>query len=224
MAAYDLEEQEQLDELKTWWKMHGNLVTTLVTVAALVVVAWQAWNLWQRTQAAQASGLYAGVQEAMSRGDAKRSRELAGELIDKFSGTPYAAMAALLSAKAQTEGGDMRTAQVQLAWAVEHAKNDGIRDLARLRLAAILLDQKAYDDALKQLAVEPAAPLAARFGEMKGDILAAQGKSAEAASAYEAAIAKVDTVIKEGGSAAAVSTNYREVLQAKRDSLGGAQS
>ena len=35
MAHYDLEEQEQLDTLKTWWKMHGNLVTTVVTVCLL---------------------------------------------------------------------------------------------------------------------------------------------------------------------------------------------
>jgi predicted negative regulator of RcsB-dependent stress response len=224
MAAYDLEEQEQLDELKTWWKMYGNLVTGVLLVVAIAFAGWVGWKKWQANQAAQASALYAGIQESMSRGDAKRSREIAGELIDKFSGTPYAAMAALLSAKAQTEGGDMKTAQVQLTWAAEHAKDDGMRDLARLRLAALLLDQKVYDEALKQLAAEPATAFVPRFGEMKGDILATQGKSVEAAAAYDAAIARLDAAIKDGGSAAAVSTNYREVLQAKRDSLGDGKS
>jgi predicted negative regulator of RcsB-dependent stress response len=221
MAAYDLEEQEQLDELKTWWKMYGNTVTAVVVVASIAFVGWLGWNRWQTGQAGQASALYIAVQESVAKGDAKRSREIAGELIDKFSATAYAGMAALLSAKAQTEGGDMKTAQVQLTWAAENAKDDGIRDLARLRLAAILLDQKAYDEALKEVAAEPAAQLAPRFNEMKGDILAAQGKTAEAISAYETALAKLDAAIKDGGSAAAARGAYREVLQTKRDSLGG---
>jgi predicted negative regulator of RcsB-dependent stress response len=221
MATYDLEEQEQLDELKTWWKMHGNLVTAVVTAAALAALAWQGWNWWQRAQAAKASVIYAAVQESVAKGDPTRSRELAGELIDKYSGTVYAGMAALLSAKAQTEGGDMKTAQVQLTWAADNAKDDGIRDLARLRLAAILFDQKAYDGALKQLAAEPTAQFVPRFDELKGDILSAQGKTTEAAAAYDAALAKLDVAAKEGDAAAAVAGIYREVVQSKRDSLGG---
>jgi len=145
MAAYDLEEQEQLDQLKTWWKMYGNLVTGVVTAAALVALGWQGWNWWQRNQAAQASGLYGVLQQAAAQKDAKRSREVAGELIDKYSRTPYAGLGALISAKVQVEGGDAKTAQAQLTWAVEHAQDEAVRDLARLRLAAVLLDEKSYD-------------------------------------------------------------------------------
>ncbi|HZV54513.1 MAG TPA: tetratricopeptide repeat protein [Rhodocyclaceae bacterium] len=221
MAAYDLEEQEQLDELKTWWKMHGNLVTAVITVAAMAVLAWQGWNWWQRNQAAQASGLYGGVQIAAAQKDAKRARELAGELIDKYSGTTYAGLAALLSAKAQADGGDIKSARAQLAWAADNAKDNGVRDLARLRLAAVLLDENAYDEALGKLTAEPAAALAPRFGELRGDILAAQGKAAEAKTAYEAAIAKLDALIKEGGSEARAHGPYREMLQSKLDALAG---
>lgn len=220
MATYDLEEQEKLDELKTWWKMYGNLVTALVVVAALAVFGWQAWNWWQRSQAAQASGLYSGVQMAVAQKDAKRARELAGELIDKFGGSAYASMGALLSAKAQMEGGDIKTARAQLSWAADNAKDSALRDLARLRLAAVLLDDKAYDEALKQLAAEPAAAFAARFSELKGDILASQGKMAEAKSAYETALGKLDIASKaEGGRLGP----YREMLQTKLDALGGAR-
>jgi predicted negative regulator of RcsB-dependent stress response len=224
MAAYDLEEQEQLDELKTWWKMHGNLVTTVVTVAAVAVLAWQGWSWWQRNQAAQASGLYSGVQLAVAQKDVKRARELAGELIDKFSGTSYAGLAALLSAKALAEGGDVKSARAQLAWATDNAKDNGIRDLARLRLAAVMLDEKANDDALKQLSVEPTPSLAPRFNELRGDILAAQGKPAEAKAAYETALAKLDVVIKGAvDSEARAHGPYREMLQSKLDTLGGGQ-
>ena len=219
MATYDLEEQEQLDELKTWWKMHGNLVTAAVTVVALVVFAWQGWNWWQRKQSADASVLYSGLQQAVAMKDAKRARDIAGELIDKYSATAYAGMAALLSARAQSDGGDAKSAAAQLAWAADNAKDDALRDLARLRLAAAQLDEKAYDEALKQLAHEPAAAFAPRFAEMKGDVLAAQGKTADAQAAYAAALAKLDA----GKDASRQQGAYRDIVQAKLESLGSAK-
>ncbi|HTY04545.1 MAG TPA: tetratricopeptide repeat protein [Rhodocyclaceae bacterium] len=220
MAAYDLEEQEQLDELKTWWKMHGNLVTAVVVAAAIGVVGWQGWNWWQRSQATQASQLYGALQTAAAQQDAKRAREVAGELIDKYARTTYAGLAALLSAKVQADGGDMKSAEAQLAWAADNAQGDGVRDLARLRLAALLIDDKAYDEALKRLAGEPTSALAPRFAETRGDALAAQGKAADARAAYEVALAAVDAVIKDGGSEARTQIPYRELLQAKLDALG----
>jgi predicted negative regulator of RcsB-dependent stress response len=222
MATYDLEEQEQLDELKTWWKLKGNLVTGVVTAVAIGVVGWQGWNWWQRNQTAQASGIYGGLQLAVAQHDAKRSRELAGELVDKFSGTAYAGMGALLSARLQVEAGDAKTAQVQLGWAAENAQDPTLRDLARLRLAAVLLDQQSYDEALKQLAAEPASALAPRFAETRGDVLAAQGKVAEAKAAYEAGLAKLDGLGGEAGKARAHGP-YRELLQSKIDMLAGAR-
>jgi predicted negative regulator of RcsB-dependent stress response len=221
MATYDLEEQEQIDELKTWWKMHGNLVTAVMVLVALAVLGWQGWNWWQRNQAAQASALYGGVQMAAGQQDVKRLRQLAGELIDKYSTTTYAGLAALLSAKVQAESGDAKSAQAQLAWAADNARDEGVRDLARLRLAALLLDDKSYDEALKRLTPDPAPAFAPRFDELRGDILAAQSKITEARSAYEAALTKIDAVLKEGGSEARVIAAYRELLQGKVDALGG---
>ncbi|OIQ96792.1 hypothetical protein GALL_212550 [mine drainage metagenome] len=218
MAVYDLEEQEQLDELKTWWKQYGNLVTGIVVAAALAMAAWQGWNWWQRSQAAQAGVAYAQLEQAVAAHDAQRTNEMAGELIDKFSGTAYAGLAALLSAKVQADAGDLKTAKLQLAWAAEHAKDQGLRDLARLRLGAVLLDEKAYAAALQQLAAEPAAPFAPRYAEERGDILAAEGKTADARAAYAAALAKLDA---EKGAADQGLQQYRQVLQIKLDALGG---
>ena len=221
MAAYDLEEQEQLDELKTWWKMYGNLVTGILVALALAVVAWQGWNWWQRQQSVQASMLFSGLQTAAVQKDAKRARELAGELIDKYSATSYAGMGALLAARTQVDAGDARNARVQLAWAAENARDPGLRELARLRLAAVMLDEKAYDEAMKQLAAEPPAAFGPRFAELRGDVFAAQGKADEARNAYELALTKFDALAKDdetrqrGG--------YKEVVQAKRDALGVAK-
>lgn len=221
MATYDLEEQEQLDELKTWWKMYGNLVTGILVAAALAVVAWQGWNWWQRQQAVQASALFSGLQTAAAQKDAKRARELAGELIDKYSATSYAGMGALVAARVQVDAGDAKNARVQLAWAAENAKDPGFRELARLRLAAVMLDESAYDEAIKQLAAEPVAAFAPRFAELRGDVFAAQGKTAEARNSYDLALAKFDVLARDDESRR--SGGYKEVLQAKRDALGAAK-
>ena len=221
MATYDLEEQEQLDELKTWWKMYGNLVTGILVAVALAVAGWQGWNWWQRQQAVKASAVYSSLQTAAMQRDAKRARELAGELIDKYSVTAYAGMGALLAAKIQVDAGDAQNARVQLAWAAENAKDPGLRDLARLRLATVMLDAKAYDDAMKQLAAEPGATFAPRFAELRGDVFAAQDKSAEARNAYDMALAKFDALARDDEPRQRA--GYKEVLQAKRDSLGAAK-
>lgn len=222
MAVYDLQEQEQIEELKTWWTRYGSQVTTAVTIVALVVAGWQGWNWWQRKQAAEASAVYMKIEEAIGARDAKKTRELAGELIEKYSRTAYASMGALLSARAQVEFGDAKTAHTQLQWVADESKDPIVRDIARLRLAALLLDEKSYDDALKQLAVAPLESLAPRYAELKGDVLATQGKKSDATAAYVAAIAALDKARKQQG-AEELHTRYREMLQAKLDSLGGAK-
>jgi len=221
MAVYDLEEQEQLEELKTWWKQHGNLVTTVVTVIALIAAAWQGWNWWQRSQSVKASAVYAVLEQAAAAHDAKKVREIAGELIEKYPSTTYAAMGAMLSARAQVEFGDSKTAHAQLQWVASNSKDDLIRDLARLREATLLADEKSYDDALKLLSIAPQIELAARFDELKGDVFVAQGKKADAATAYADALAAVDKLPKSEG----VNPHeaYREMIQTKIDSLGVAK-
>src|SRR5256885_287039 len=191
MAVYDLEEQEQLEELKTWWKQHGNLVTSVMLAVAVALAGWQSWNWWQRSQSSQASAIYFNLQKAGMEGDAKRAREMAGEIIDRYPRTAYSGLGALLSAKLQVDKGEAKNAKVQLQWAAEHATDDALRALARLRLATLLLDEKSYDDALKQLAAEPMASFAPRFAELKGDVLATQGKAADARSAYQLALAEL---------------------------------
>lgn len=218
MATYDLQEQEQIDELKTWWRMYGNLVTGVLLAVAVALAGWQGWNWWQRKQSAEASAIYTALQQAAAGADAKRTRDLAGELIDKYSGTAYAGLGAMVSARAQAEGGDVKTARAQLTWAADNAKEDALRDVARLRLAALLADDKAYDDALKQLAIAPGATLAPRYAELKGDVLAAQGKAAEARAAYESALAKIDALPREQQ---AMHGQYRDIVTAKLESTGG---
>ena len=211
MAHYDLEEQEQIDSIKTWWKMYGNLVTGLVMAASLAVVGWQGWNWYQGGQSAKAAAIYGVLEQAAAAGDAQKVKAAAGELAEKFGRTAYASLGAMVAAKQSFDAGDLKTAKTQLIWVAENGKNE-VRDLARLRLAAVQLDEQAYDEALKQLEAAHAAAFDARFLELKGDVLTAQGKKAEARTAYKSALEKM----------ADKPSASRELLQQKLDSLGEA--
>lgn len=207
--AYDLEEQEKLDELKDWWKRNGTTVMLAVAVFAAVVAGMQGWRVYQNSQQRQAALAYEAVQSGVRGKDTKRIREAAGQLIEKYPGTPQASRAALLAAGANFESGDAKSAKAQLQWVVDHAKEEGARDIARLRLAGILLDEKAYAEAMKTLDASHEKAFDGLFFDLKGDVLAAQGKVADARIAYQAALDKTDE-----------KSAYRQVVQMKLDGLG----
>ena len=104
---------------------------------------------------------------------------------------------------------DYKLAREQLQWVISNAKEPDLADLARLRMAAILLDEKRYPEALKAIEAKPDDAYMALYAEMRGDILLAQGKLPEAAKAFEIAINKVEKQ----------SIQY-SLLQMKMDSLG----
>ena len=228
MATYDLEEQEQLAELKAWWKMYGNLVVNVLLAVLVVVAAWLGWNRYQGSQSNQAAMVYNVLQNAAQAKDSPRIKAANGELVEKFGGTRYASLGALVTAKAMIDSGDAKTAKLQLVWVTEHGK-DELRDIARLRLAAVLIDEKAYDEALKQLEGTSSPAFAVRFADTRGDVFVAQGKKAEAQNAYQAALTKLDEAAKtkEGDSAqdspAQSNTIYRELVQQKLDAQGGSK-
>ena len=221
MAVYDHEEQEQLEALKAWWRDHGNKVINLALAAAVVAASVSGWKWWQDKQAVEASSVYGQLQAAAERHDAKATRDMAVALAENYSGTVYAGMGALLTAKIQAEAGDLKNAKAQLAWAADKASDPSLRDLARLRLAGLLLDEKAYDEALQHLSKAPEAGFGARYAELKGDIYAAQGKADDARTAYQAAL---NTLDGQGGLESPDSQRqalYRELVQLKLESLGG---
>jgi predicted negative regulator of RcsB-dependent stress response len=211
MAVYDLEEQEKLDDLKAWWEQNSKYVSAAVVVVALVVIGVQGWRWYQRTQAEQASVLYQAVSQAARANDVSKAKEPASQIVDRYARTAYAPRAALLYAKMLYDSGDKAGARAQLQWVVDHASGDELKAIARFRLAQAMLDEKQYDDALKTLDVKTDDAFAGLFADLKGDILAAAGKSAEAKSAYETALAKIDP-----------KSPYRAFVQVKFDALGGA--
>jgi predicted negative regulator of RcsB-dependent stress response len=211
--AYDHEEQEQLATLKAWWDKNGNLVTWLLTVVLVAFAGWKGWNYWQRTQAAKAAVLYEEVVKAADAKDMSKVVRISADIKDKFSATAYAEMASLAVAKAAFDAGDLKTAKAQLLWVAENGKNEEFSAIARIRLAGVLLDEKAYDEGLKALSAEFPEQFAAQVADRKGDLLFAMNKIDDARIAYQAALDK--TEVKNPG---------RQLIQLKLDALGAAST
>lgn len=210
MATYDLDEQERLDELKAWWKRWGNLVMVGLAVVVAAAAGWRYWQSSVVTQSLEAATVYEQLTQSLAANDAKAAREAGAMLIDQYKGTAYAPRAALLLAKLNVGAKDLKSAQAQLEWAAAHSKEPAVKDLARLRLAGVQLDQKQYDAALKTLSATHSDAFAFRFHDLKGDVLLAQGKPAEARAAYQAAFGKTTE-----------DNPYRNIVELKLDALGG---
>ena len=91
--AYDLQEQEQLDELKAWWKDYGRLVILGVALGALAVAGFQGWRYYRHSQSLAAVALYEQLEQAERSGDRKKVRDIAAEIVAKYASTPYAGFA-----------------------------------------------------------------------------------------------------------------------------------
>ncbi|MFD0667304.1 YfgM family protein [Ramlibacter sp. MAHUQ-53] len=211
MASHlDLEEQEQLAEIKHFWNKYGNLITWVLIVAFGAVAAWNGWHWWQNRQAAQASALFAEVDRAAQSGEMARVERAFADIKDKFGGTTYAAQAGLLAGRALAEGGKGDAAKAALGWVAEKSSDDGLKAVARLRLAGLLADAKAYDDALRQLDAGLPAAFAALAADRRGDILQLQGKKDAAKAEYKKALAGLDA-----------RNDYRRLVEVKLTALGG---
>lgn len=207
--AYDLEEQEQLAELKAFWNKYGNLLTWVLIIALGSYSAYKYWGYRQTSQAADASVLYEELQKSLIDKDNAKVQRIAADVETKFGSTAYGAMAALAAAKGAFDANDLKTTKAQLQWAIEHG-NDEYKSIAKLRLSGVLLDEKAYDEGLKLLATDFLPQFAGSVADRKGDILTAQNKLAEARTAYVAALAAMDS--KAPG---------RKLVELKLESIGG---
>ncbi len=205
----DLEEQEQLDQLKHFWSQYGNLITWVLIAVFGSIAAWNGWNYWQRSQAVKAAALYDAIESAAASRDADKIGQALAEMQSSFGGTAFAAQGAFLASKTLFEAGKADAARSALAWVSEKSSDDAYQAVARLRLAALDMEAKAYDQALKTLEgkMPPAfEPLAA---DRRGDVYMSQGKVDEAKVQYEAAW--------RGFSDRA---DYRKLVEIKLASLG----
>lgn len=211
MATHlDLEEQEQLDQLKAFWKKYGNLITWVLVVVLGAYAAYAYWQNHERDQSAKAGLLYDELDRAAQAGDLDKTVRVFGDMKERFPGTGFTQQAGLLTAKVQVDKAQADAAAATLGWVVENAGEAEYKTVARLRLAGLLLEQKKPDEALKQLEGADAPAFAALVADRRGDVLAAQGKTDEARAAYQQAWKTMDARLE-----------YRRMIEAKLITLGG---
>lgn len=208
MATYDLEEQEKIDNLKSWWESNGILVIIVVTVLVATLAGTQAWQYYKRQQADQAADLYVLLQQVQSTDNPEKITDAAYLLMEGFPSTGYASRAAIIAARANIMGDQYQKAKEQFQWVIDHAKEPELVDLARLRLAGVLLDEKKYDEALRLLDSKHGVSYMGLYADRKGDVLRAAGKTAEAHQAYTVAIEKLSQ-----------KNTYHNIVRMKRDAL-----
>jgi predicted negative regulator of RcsB-dependent stress response len=212
MATHlDLQEQEQVDALKAFWQQYGNLITWGLVAALLVYAGITGWQWWQREQSTHAGAMFDEFDHALAAGDLEKTARVFADLKERYPRTAYAQQAGMLAAKVQFDKGKIDDARASLTWVVEHAIDSDYKALARLRLAALLLEAKQYDEALKQLDAVPAGPFAALSADRRGDVLLAQGKKDDARAAYQQAFNSMDEKVE-----------YRRLVDAKLTALGAA--
>ena len=210
MAALDLQEQEQLEALKAWWKDNSSWILGTLLLITVVMGGWRGWQYYQHQQAIEAATLYQQFTEQLGSGDAKRINAAAAAVMDKYPSTGYAPRAALQAAMLNEQMKDPASAKNQLDWVIANAGEEGLKVVAHLRLAALLLDEKNFEGALKHLEAPHPASFDGLYADLRGDVFNAQGKTEEARSAYKLAYEKIDA-----------KSMLRNLIQMKLDALGG---
>ncbi|WP_338819252.1 tetratricopeptide repeat protein [Acidovorax temperans] len=205
----DLEEQEQLDQLKHFWNTWGTPITAVLLVIMGGLAAWNGYQYWQNRQASQAAALLDAVEVAVQARDQTRVELAFGDLKSKYAGTPQSDMGAFASAKAMQDSGNLDAAKSALTWVAEHSSDAGYKAIAKLRLSAILLEQKDYASALQQLQGNFPAEFEGVVADRKGDLLVLLDRRADAIAEYKIAFKTLDETIE-----------YRRLVEIKLNALG----
>lgn len=208
--ALDIEQQEKLDDVKEWWRAHGYKVILAVSLLLAAVIGWQVWSTKQRNETASASMLFDKAVQAATLNDLKAAREAAAQIMENHPRSGYATPAAWLAGQINHDAQDLKSAQAQYQFALERARDPGLEQLARLRLAAVKFEAQDLSGALRLLDQPFDAAFQGLAAQLRGDVLIAQGKSEEARAAYRLALEKLGA-----------ESPIRPLVEMRLDALGG---
>jgi predicted negative regulator of RcsB-dependent stress response len=185
----DLTDNESEELLRRWWKdnwlwLVGGIVLGLGGLAG--------WQYWQKSRSARleadAASYLAELQslDANKRGEAEATQK---QLRDLHPGSAYADQGDLALARAAVERNDYEEAAKRLRTVADNSRDPQLRQVAKARLARVLLDQGKPDEALALLDIANAGAFAAYYHDIRGDALSAKGDAAGARREYDAALA-----------------------------------
>jgi predicted negative regulator of RcsB-dependent stress response len=185
---YYVSDDEQLEVIKKWWQANGGAIITGILIGLAVILGWQYWTAYRASRSEQAAAHYDTLLQAVAKQDFAQARQQGQVLQENFAHSTYAALAALELAKVAVEAGDNARAIQQLAIVIDQARQDEIKEIAKLRLARVLLAEKRYDDAEARLNALNNVGFTAEKEELKGDLYLARNDPGKARLAYQAAL------------------------------------
>jgi predicted negative regulator of RcsB-dependent stress response len=200
-------DQEQLETIQKWLKSNGPGIIAGIILGLAAIGGWKYWTSYQQSQAEKASILYDTLTAALAQDDKPKAKAQAVVLQSDYADSAYATLAAFMMAKIAVDDNDNAKAVDSLQWVLDHDKHSEMQDIARLRLARVLLAEQRTDQALSELNKVTNKAFSGEVEELKGDIYLAQDKPEQARTAYEAARAALG---QSGGGA---------LLQMKLDNL-----
>ena len=206
METYQTEE-EQIQAIKDWWKENGRSVIAGIIIGIAAIGGYRYWGIYVQEQSEQASVLYANVMNAAATKNNDTAFTTGKEIIEKYASTPYAPLTALILGSMANDKKDFATAEAQLQWVVDNASDEGIQQLARIRLSRVLSAQNKTDEALA-IIVNSVSGFDTLLNELRGDIYLQQGKKSEAVDEYRKALTDL-----------ALDPQRRQMIQMKLDAL-----
>ncbi len=191
-------EEEQIEALKKWWSDNGWALVGGVVIGLGAIFGWRGWQNHQALQAEAASDIYVDLVVEMREQRFEPARKFAEQLIQDYDSTSYASFATLMLAKIETEAGNTEAAIKHLQTVMDETGEAALKQIARVRLARLLLDSDKPDEALAMLEAGKPGKFSVAYQELKGDIYIRLGRKDDAHAAYQTALAAVKTNIKEG--------------------------
>lgn len=183
-----LTEEEQLEALKRWWNDNGKWVLTAIVLSVGGYFGWNAWQDQRTSQALAASAQYEALLSSADGGELNPG--LVEDIKQNHSNSQYAYNAAFLRAQNAVQNNDLATAAGELQWIMDQTSRGAAAELARVRLARVLIAQSNYDEALSLLdQARPSDSFASKYAEARGDALLGQGDHDRARAAYQSALA-----------------------------------
>lgn len=185
--AYTATDKEQMDEIKRWWGDYGRAIVIAVVLGLGIGGGWKFWHYREAKQNAAASQIYQSMQQAIYQKQTGVVAQYAKQLQDQYQHTSYASLGALAAAKVDMDNQKYLPAKTNLIWVMKHAEQASMKELARLRLAQILLQLKQPKAALATLQKTEDDTFAPLVDQVKGQAYLALGNQAKAKSAFNRA-------------------------------------
>lgn len=190
MTEY-LTEQEQIEILKNWIKQYSLVILAGVIIAVVAITGWRYWQQRQSKILNHASAVYDEMLTMRAQNDNVATLVQANKLFSHYPKTTYGQMAALMLARDAVTNKDYPAAEQHLNWVIDHSRISSFRQIARIRLARILITEQKPKDAIKQLQTVEDKSFNGMTNEVRGDAYLAMNNEAMARESYQQALSEL---------------------------------